>query len=303
MLDEEIAKLLQPGSNTPASLDPLAIPAMREGMRQVGASLPAPCVEVTDHDADGVAVRLHKPLASPHSALPLLVFLHGGGWMLGDIESHEAPCRILSDRAGCAVLAVDYRLAPDHPFPAGLNDCAQAFQWALDHAGVLGCDPERVALGGESAGANLSAALTIRFRDEARPQPLFQFLVHPATDLTLSQPSIDDVALSGMTRSYLEACVGFYAGDADVSDPLISPLRCPNLSGLPRAILYTVEVDPLRDDGENYAMALARAGNEVLVQRLNGLPHGFMFLPASIGAIDRAFDLLTRCLAAYFGNR
>lgn len=114
---------------------------------------------------------------------------------------------------------------------------------------------------------------------------------------------MEAVSLPGMTRQYLETCVRWYVGDTDASDPLVSPLHCSDLSGLPRAIIYTVEVDPLRDDGEQYALALARAGNEVLVQRLHGLPHGFMFLPASFGAVDRAFDLLARSLKTYFGGR
>jgi acetyl esterase len=303
MLNEEIAKFLGPGSDAHPIFDASGISAMREGMRMAGAALPAPTLEIQDHEANGVPVRLYKPHGMQHVPTPLLVFLHGGGWMLGDIESHDAPCRVLADRAQCAVLAVGYRLAPEHPFPAALDDCANAFEWALANAGSLGCDADRIALGGESAGANLCAALTIRFRDRAQDQPAFQFLVHPATDLLLGQSSIDDVSLPGMTRSYLEACVRIYAGDQDASHPWISPMRCPDLSNLPRSVIYTVEVDPLRDDGENYALALARAGTEVLIQRLPGLPHGFMVLPTSLQAVDRAFDQLAQCLKSYFGDR
>ncbi|WP_311270953.1 alpha/beta hydrolase [Sphingobium sp. WCS2017Hpa-17] len=303
MLDKEIAELLEAGMGEPLVLEENLLPAMRDAMNQAGASLPSPWVAVSDHSADGVPVRLYKPHRPPADNLPLLIFFHGGGWMLGGIESHDAPCRMIADRVGCAVLAVAYRLAPEHPFPAGLDDCAKAFAWAAEQADILGYDRERIALGGESAGANLCAALTIRLRDQRRAQPAFQFLVHPATDLTLSQPSIGEVSVPGMTRQYLETCVEWYVGDADAAAPLVSPLCCSDLSDLPRTIIYSAEVDPLRDDGEHYALALARAGNEVLVQRLKGLPHGFMFLPSSLGAVDRAFDVLAASLKTYFGGR
>lgn len=300
MLDEEIAALLAPGAQALAPLDPETLPPLRQAMGQVGQTLPAPAVESEAHLAGAVPLRLYRPLGSRATRLPLLVFLHGGGWVLGDLDSHDAPCRLLAARAGCAVLAVDYRLAPEAPFPAALEDCEEAFRWALDHAEALGCDHARIAVGGESAGANLAAALAIAWRDRGGVPPVFQFLVHPATDLTLAQPSIDTVPLAGLTRSYLETVVRMYAGGQDPAHPLLSPLRCEDLSGLPRAIIHTVEVDPLRDDGENYAVALARANNEVTCRRLPGLPHGFMFLPTSLRAVDRAFDVLADSLAAAF---
>ena len=254
-----------------------------------------------DFDADGVPVRLYRPVMD--TVLPLLVFAHGGGWMLGDLESHDAMCRHLADRAGCAVLAIGYRLAPEHPFPAGLDDVATAFAWARRKSHALGCDTARIAFGGESAGANLSAALTLRLRDSGEAQPLFQLLVHPATDLALAMPSMDQIAQPGLTRDYLEICRAMYAGDTDYRTPLISPLYAERHDGLAPAIILTASEDPLRDDGEAYALALARGGVETLVCRLPGLPHGFLFLPATIPAVSRAFDTIAGLIRRYLAGR
>ncbi|WP_315760694.1 alpha/beta hydrolase [Sphingomonas sp. Y38-1Y] len=275
------------------------LPALRRSMAEQGRALPAPELEAADHDADGVPVRLYRP-AGAAGQLPLLVFLHGGGWILGDLDTHDACCRWLSERAGCAVLAVGYRLAPEHRFPAGLDDVGTAWRWASARAAALGCDPARVAIGGESAGANLAAALTLRLREAGEAQPRFQLLVHPPTDLTLSQPSIDAVELPGLSRAFLAECVGAYLGDVSAEHPHVSPLHAADLSALAPAVVVTVELDPLRDDGEFYALALTRAGNEVSVQRLPALPHGFMFLPASEPRVAAAYDLLGARIALYF---
>lgn len=297
MLDSEIARLV----GEPAPLPPLTpeiIPMIRAHMALTGQALPGvDLASVRDLDADGVPVRLYLPEAD--APLPLLVFLHGGGWMLGDLDTHDAMHRHLAKRAGCAVLGVGYRLAPEHPFPAGLDDAATAFAWARREAAALGCDPARIALGGESAGANLTAALTLRLRDAREAQPMFQLLVHPATDLDLALPAMEEIAVPGLTRDYLEACRAMYAGGADHKAPLISPMRAARHDGLASAIVLTASEDPLRDDGEAYAALLARAGVETLVCRLPGLPHGFMFLPVTIGAVSRSFDLIARLVRRY----
>jgi len=297
MLDNEIAELF----GEPAPMPPLTpeiIPMIRAHMAMTGQALPGTeLASVRDFDADGVPVRLYLPEAD--GPLPLLVFLHGGGWMLGDLDTHDAMHRHLAARAGCAVLGVGYRLAPEHPFPAGLDDAAAAFAWARREAAGLGCDPARVALGGESAGANLTAAITLRLRDAGGAQPMFQLLVHPATDLELSLPSMDEIEVPGLTREYLEICRAMYAGGTDIADPLISPMRADRHDGLAPAIVLTAAEDPLRDDGEHYAALLARAGVETLVCRLPGLPHGFMFLPVTIGAVSRSFDLIARLVRRY----
>jgi acetyl esterase len=275
---------------------------MRANMAMIGQALSGADVEtVRDFDADGVPVRLYLPASD--SQLPLLVFLHGGGWMFGDLDTHDAMHRILATRAECAVLGVGYRLAPEHPFPAGLDDGATAFAWARREAGALGCDPTRIALGGESAGSNLTAAITLRLRGTGGTQPLFQLLVHPATDLHFRLPSFETVKTGGMTRDYLDGGAAMYAGGASLDDPLISPLLAERHDGLAPAIILTAEEDPLRDDGEFYAQALVAAGVETLACRLPGLPHGFMFLPATVPAVSQSFDLIARLVRRYFAAR
>jgi acetyl esterase len=296
MLDKDIAALMGEPAPMPA-LTPEIMPMVRAGMAAAAQGLTGPELNsVRDMQADGVPVRLYLP--SAEKGLPLLVFLHGGGWMLGDLDTHDAMHRHLAALAGCAVLGVGYRLAPEHPFPAGLDDAATAFAWARREAEALGVDPARIALGGESAGANYTAAITLKLRDAGEAQPLFQLLIHPATDLSFGLPAFDEVHAPGLSRAYLESAVSMYTGATPVSDPLISPLRAARHDGLAPAIVLTAEEDPLRDDGEYYATALARAGVEALVCRLPGLPHGFLFLPM-LPAVERAFGLIARLVRRY----
>lgn len=300
MLDPDIAALLGAPAPMP-SVSPEMLPLMRAGMAAAGQALPGiELASVEDFCADDVPVRLYRPAAD--GPMPLLVFIHGGGWMLGDLDTHDAMHRHLANRAGCAVLAVGYRLAPEHPYPAGLDDTATALAWARREAEALGCDPARIALGGESAGANLTAALTLRLRDEGAAQPLFQLIIHPVTDMAFEFASIDEVKSPGLSRDYMEQCRPLYVGPADYRDPMISPLRAESHEGLAPAIILTASEDPLRDDGEAYAAALSRAGVETLAQRLPGLPHGFMFLPVTIPAVSRSFDLIARLVRRYFAT-
>ena len=242
MLDPDIAALVGDPAPMPA-LTADILPTVRAQMAMIGRSLPGATIDaVEDHDADGVPVRLYRPAGD--APLPLLVFLHGGGWMLGDLDSHDAMHRHLAARAGCAVLGVGYRLAPEYPFPAGLDDAATALAWIRREAPALGCDPARIALGGESAGSNLTAALTLRLRAEGGAQPLFQLLVHPATDLRFRLPSFEQVKVAGFTRDYLDGGAAMYAGGADLADPLISPLRADRHDGLAPAIVLTAAGGP-----------------------------------------------------------
>lgn len=300
MLDPDIAAVV----GQPQEMPPLTanlIPAIRANMALMAAAMPGTEIEhVEDLDADGVAVRLYRPASA--TPLPLLVFLHGGGWMLGDLETHDAMTRHLAAASGCAVLGVGYRLAPEHRFPAGLDDAVTAFEWARRSAATLGCDPTRIALGGESAGGNLAAAATLRLRADNKPQPMFQLLIHPATDMSFSLPSFAEVTAPGLSKAYLDACREYYLGDAASNDPLASPLHAESHAGLAPAIVLTASEDPLRDDGEYYAAALARAGVETLVQRLQGLPHGFQFLPITIPAVAAANDLIGGLVRRYFAQ-
>ena len=299
-LDPDIAALMGPPQALPP-VTPELVPMIRMGMAASARALPgAEGVEASDHDADGVAVRLYKAAGGKEMA-PLLVFLHGGGFMLGDLETHDAVCAHLCAHAGCAVLAVDYRLAPEHIFPAGLDDCATAFAWARREAGRLGCDPNQVALGGESAGANLTAALTLRLRGAGEAQPLFQLVIHPITSMDLALPSITAVEAQGLPMSYMEACRALYVGEGgDYLQEGVSPYLAESHEGLAPAIVLTAEYDPLRDDGEYYASKLAAAGVETLVQRLHGLPHGFMFLPVTLSAVESSYVLIGNLVRRYF---
>lgn len=298
MLDREIAAMMGEPEPLPP-LTPDLVPLIRADMAETAKALDGADVpRVTDHDADGIPVRLYRP--STDGVLPLLVFLHGGGWMLGDLETHDAMHRHIAKRAGCAVLGVGYRLAPEHPFPAGLDDASTAFAWARREAIALGCDPARIALGGESAGANMTAALTLALREAGEAQPLFQLLIHPVTDMTFGLPSIDQVSAPGLGREFLEGCRSMYLGDGDPVDPRVSPLHAASHADLAPAVVITAEEDPLRDDGEHYAQALVAAGVETLAVRLPGLPHGFLFLPTRLAAVDAAFDAITRLVRRYF---
>lgn len=299
-MDPELAALAERQSLDPIPAPSLEnIPLFRASLKALTADLPQPQgVWRRDLRAGNIPLRLYRPTESV--AGPLLVFLHGGGWMLGDLETHDAACAWLAEEAGYPVLAVEYRLAPEHPFPAGLDDCDAAYSWAIANAQSLGCDPDRVAIGGESAGANLAAGVTLRRAARGEAQPLFQLLVHPATDLRATAPSWREVQVPDLSPEVVSAMCSLYLRSSeDIENPLVSPLLAPSHHGLAPAIILTAECDPLRDDGEFYALALAKAGVETLVQRLPGLPHGFMIRPVTIPAIAAAYNLTGRLLRRY----
>lgn len=299
-LHADLLPLFPPGETSviPTPLAP-ALPMMREQMRAVGRAFTRPTT-VTARDVDlGVCPgRLYRPDAE--SGETLLVFLHGGGFVLGDLETHDAMCARLAQVTGCAVLAVAYRLAPEHRFPAGLDDCDAAYRWAVDHAASLGLDPAKVAVGGESAGANLAAAVTLRRRARGDPQPAFQLLIHPLTDFRFGVASIESVEGPGITRAFMNQVRDMYLGEGGhVDDSDASPLLASSHTGLAPAVVITAECDPIRDDGEAYALALATSGVETLLQRLPGLPHGFLFLPAELPSVSAAYDLLGSLIRRY----
>lgn len=300
MLDPDIAAHI----GTPPEMPPLTpdlIPLLRANMAMMAAAMPGADIDhVADFDADGVPVRLYRPASA--APLPLLVFLHGGGWMFGDLDTHDSMTRHLAAASGCAVLGVGYRLAPEHKFPAGLDDAMIALGWARRSAAELGCDPDRIGLGGESAGGNLAAAATLRLRDERKPQPLFQLLIHPATDMRFSLPSFTEIVVPGLSKAYLDVCREYYLGDMSEAHPFVSPLRAESHADLAPSIVLTASEDPLRDDGEYYAAALVRAGVATLAQRLPGLPHGFQFLPITIPAVRAANDLIGGLVRRYFAT-
>jgi len=209
---------------------------------------------------------------------PLLVYFHGGGYVVGDLETHDAACRLICQKARVHVLAVDYRLAPESPFPAALDDGRAALRWAFAHAQELGCDPARIAVGGDSAGGNLAAVVSQRAAHDGGPAPAAQLLIYPALDRSHPHASLGAFADGFLlTRADIDWYQLQYAGPhADLFDPRISPLRAKDLSGLPPALIITAGFDPLRDEGEAYARALTDAGSRAELHRFAGLVHGFV---------------------------
>jgi acetyl esterase len=243
-------------------------------------------------------VRLYWPRpAAPGEAFPVLVFLHGGGWVIGGLDSHDPPCRALAAGAECIVVSVEYRLAPEHPFPAALEDTRAALAWVAASAGDFGGDPSRLALGGDSAGGNLAAVAAQLARDDGQPALAFQLLIYPATDLsggTASSPELSTGYL--LTAELVEWFHGHYlAAPEDALDPRVSPLLASDHSGLPPALVITAGFDPLAAQGSAYADALEGAG--VAVERLHysGQIHGFISMA---GVLDEAREALARSAAA-----
>jgi acetyl esterase len=255
----------------------------------VGGGRPDPGIRTRELEITGAAgplrARLYEtPLlgatAPDGERPPLIVFLHGGGFVLGDLESHDVPCRILARHSGAHVLAVDYRLAPEHPFPAPLEDALAALRWAHEHARSLGADPDRVAIAGDSAGGNLSAVASwLAVRENAAPPPAAQLLIYPATefvDLSESQRRFDEGFL--LIRRDMDWFSDRYTAGHDRTDPRLSIARADELSDLPPALVITAGFDPLRDEGEAYARRLAEAEVPVLVRRFSDQIHGFINL-------------------------
>jgi len=251
--------------------------------------------------AGEIPIRVYTPKIQ--SPAPTLIYFHGGGWVLGDLESHDHVCRALANNASCVVLSVDYRLAPEHKFPAAVHDSFAATQWIADLAGELGVDRSRIAVGGDSAGGNLAAVVSQIARDRGGPSIAYQLLIYPSTDMRMNMPSIDENADGPLlTKASMHWFVSHYLNsDADRTDPLASPLLASNLRGLPPAFILTAECDPLRDEGEAYGQHLREAGVPVEVQRYEGMPHGFFSFAAALDGGRRAFADATSRLRSAFG--
>jgi acetyl esterase len=232
--------------------------------------------EVEDVTAGGVPVRIYRPV---DGVLPALVYFHGGGWSIGDLNSADPMCRRLAAEAGCVVVSVDYRLAPEHPFPAAVEDGYAATAEVVRHAGRYGVRPGAVAVAGDSAGGNL-ATVTARLARDDGITLVHQLLMCPNTDSGLDSPSFTEFGEGyGLSAASMAYFFGHYLGLADRSDPRIAPLRAGDLSGMPPATIMTAEYDILRDEGEEYARALAAAGVPVELRRFDGMVHNFVTLP------------------------
>jgi acetyl esterase len=259
---------------------------------------PVPTEDRTVPGPEGpIPVRVYRPPgAGPH---PVVVYFHGGGWVIGDIASHDASCHRLAAGVPAVVVSVDYRLAPEHPYPAAVEDCDAVTGWVAAHASELEADPARLAVAGDSAGGNLAAVVARRARDRGGPAIAFQLLIYPTTDMTRSLPSHTENATGYLLDADSMAWfIGLYLDGADPRQPDASPLFVEDLSGLPPALVVTAEFDPLRDEGEAYADRLAAAGVPVNTSRYDGMIHGFYGLDAIFDAAGRATDETVAALRA-----
>jgi acetyl esterase/lipase len=273
----------------------LASPQVHVGVSEV--SIPGP--------AGQIAARHYRPATA--GPAPLLVFYHGGGWTLGDLDTHDALCRLTCRDAGVHVLSIDYRLAPEHPAPAAVDDAYAAFRWAHENAGGLGAIPGKVAVGGDSAGGNLAAVVAQLARDEAPggPMPVLQWLLYPGTDCaaqTRSRSLFADGFL--LTKRDIDWFEAQYLGGSGVepTDPRVSPLLADTLSGLPPALIAIAGFDPLRDEGERYAAGLRAAGTSVDLRSLGSLTHAFANLFPFGGGCAVATTELVSALRAHLSR-
>ncbi|MDE2884441.1 MAG: alpha/beta hydrolase [Chloroflexota bacterium] len=257
-------------------------PQEARALQAARPNLPGPEVaSVSDHLAPGphgdVPVRVYVPVTDDEGPLPVSMWFHGGGWVIGSVATNDATCRALANASGAIVVSVDYRLAPEHKFPVPFDDSYAATVWAAENAASLGGDPSRLAVAGASAGGNLSATIALRARDEGGPRLVQQSLIYPVTDHDFTRPSYvengEGYGLSYASMVWFWDC--YLSSGAEASNPYVSPMLAENLSGLPPAFVLTCEYDPLRDEGEAYAARLQEAGVPTRLSRYDGMIHAF----------------------------
>jgi acetyl esterase len=236
--------------------------------------------------------------------LPVLLYFFGGGWTLGTIETSDGICRRLTNTTGCLTIAVGYRLAPEHKFPAALHDCYAALRWVADHGSAYGADPDRIGVGGDSAGGNLAAAVALLARDGGGPTLRAQLLVYPNTEFGSDRPSVrENTDPAFFNYRSVRWYWGHYLADpADGANPYASPVRAPDLGGLPPALIITAEYDPLRDEGEAYGQRLRDDGVDVTVHRYDGMIHGFFAMSGVLDAARDATDEAARFLRTHLAR-
>lgn len=311
-LDPQIAWVLdlREQSGLPP-LETLPVDAAREQYVETANKLdadPEPMAEVAERTIEdpetgrSIGVRIYRPDGLPDTPAPALVYYHGGGWVIGTLETHDRICRTLAAGAGCTVLSVDYALAPEHKFPAAVEDAQAAFRWTVGAAEDLRIDPGRIAVGGDSAGGNLAAVVCQLERDAGRPGPCFQLLIYPATDAAGDYPSRQangDGYL--LTVPLMDWFRDHYLDGADPADPRFSPLRAASLSDLPPALVVTAGFDPLLDEGRAYAEALSAAGVAAELRNYPGMIHGFINLAGGVDVARQAVDEMAAALKAGLG--
>ncbi len=291
-VDPQIARLLADAvAKDPRGIETLSVAdaRIRGGSAPVDAIVAFEDVaETRDVNAGHIPARLYRPSAG---TLPLLVYFHGGGWVVGSVKTSDNYCRALANASGCAVLSVDYCLAPEHEYPHAADDAYAATRWAAEHASELGVDPGRLAVGGSSAGGNLAAVASLMARERTGPRIALQLLHVPVMDHDFETASYRENATGrGLTRAAMQWFWGHYAPDvARRDEPYASPLGAKDLRGLPPAILVAAECDPLRDEGRAYAHRLRGDGVAVATLEYPGMVHSFMSWSAVVATARRAF--------------
>jgi acetyl esterase len=282
----------------------------RQSLKALTAAMAGPPIalhHVEDRTIPGpggaIPVRIYTP--EGQAPFPGLVFFHGGGWVVGDLDTHDSPCRQLAQKAGCVVVSVAYRLAPEHQFPAAVDDGYAATQWVATHAAQLGMDPQRIAVGGDSAGGNLAAVIAQMARAKGGPALVLQLLVYPAVDGTLGFPSIQE---NGQGYLLTQDSINYYynhyvPAGTDRKHVLLSPIYAESFIGLPPAHIMTAEFDPLRDEGEAYAAKLQAAGVPVTCTRYEGMIHAFFSLDGMLDQGKKAIEEAATALRAAFDPR
>lgn len=288
-----------------ARQQPTPAQAVKALLNKQGKPTQEPVADVQEQQIPGpngaVAVRIYTPEGT--APFPVLVYFHGGGWVIADLDTYDASCRALCNAVGCIVASVAYRQAPEHPFPAAAEDAYASLQWALRDAERFNGDPRRVAIAGESAGGNLATVACLMARDRGTVMPVHQLLVYPVTNYAFDTPSYQENAeAKPLNAAMMRWFWGYYLPDASQgSNPYASPLQAQDLRGLPPATVITAEIDPLRDEGEAYARRLQDAGNPVVGTRYPGVTHEFFGMRAVLDQAKAAVEVASSQLRMAFG--
>jgi acetyl esterase len=292
VLDEQAAAGIKgPGDVTPDELRAQFVELSKQQWGDVSDEMHS----VEDVDADGVPIRIYRPAETDEPSMAL-VYFHGGGWVVGSIDTHDGITRAIARRAGIVVVSVDYRLAPEHPFPAALEDAWTATQWVSNHAEELKLDVDRIGVGGDSSGGNLAAVVARRGRDHAVPVAL-QLLLYPVISYAFDTPSYSYFSQGyGLTRDGMRWYWDQYLGDADGTNQDVSPSQVADLRRLPRAIVVTAEADVLRDEAESYAQRMFLSTVETEGYRYDGMVHGFLRMAGKVERSNAAFDELAESI-------
>jgi acetyl esterase len=256
---------------------------------------------------NGIPVRIYAPKKeAPEAGWPVVVYFHGGGWVIATLDTYDGSCRALSNGAECMVISVEYRKAPEHPFPAAVEDAFNAYKWVLTNAASIGGDSGRVAVAGESAGGNLAAVVAQLARDQGVPAPVHQLLVYPVTDIAHgpSSPSaVENATAKPLNKAMLDWFYSYYVPEGtDRIQPALSPYYAADLTGLPSATVINAQIDPLRDDGEKYAKKLAAANVPVIHKVYDGVTHEFFGLAGLVSEATEAVALACKSLRKAFNN-